>query len=177
MLSVALQIAAFAAPFQMQLVVDEALFHADQRPPARDRARRSARWWSSRPRIEALRGWALRVFGHLLSFQIIGNLVRHLLRLPTDFFEKRHVGDIISRLGSVQPIQDAITHGVVAAIIDGVMALIAAAILFFYSAMLALIVICAPCCSTSRFVARALSRQCGSGWRRRSSPRPRSRRI
>src|SRR5205823_7691 len=29
-LSVALQIAAFAAPFQIQLVVDEAVFHTDQ---------------------------------------------------------------------------------------------------------------------------------------------------
>ena len=29
-LSVVLQIAAFAAPFQIQLVIDEAVFHADQ---------------------------------------------------------------------------------------------------------------------------------------------------
>ena len=93
--------------------------------------------------IEALRGWALRVFGHLLSFQIAGNLVRHLLRLPSDYFEKRHVGDIISRLGSVKPIQDAITQGVVGTVIDGVMACIAAVILFFYSTTLALIVIAA----------------------------------
>ena len=91
--------------------------------------------------IEALRGWALRVFGHLLSFQIVGNLVRHMMRLPADFFEKRHVGDIFSRIGAVQPIQDAITRGVIAAIIDGVMAFIAALILFFYSPMLAAIVL------------------------------------
>ena len=49
-----------------------------------------------------------------------------MLRLPAEFFEKRHVGDILSRIGAVQPIQDAITRGVVARIIDGVMALIAA---------------------------------------------------
>ena len=91
--------------------------------------------------IEALRGWALRVFGHLLSFQITGNLVRHLLRLPSDYFEKRHVGDIFSRLQSVQPIQTAISQGVVSSVIDGVMAFIAAFILFFYSTTLALIVI------------------------------------
>ena len=29
-LSIVLQIAAFAAPFQIQLVIDEAVFHADQ---------------------------------------------------------------------------------------------------------------------------------------------------
>ena len=65
--------------------------------------------------VEALRGWTLRVFGHLLSFQIVGNLIRHMLRLPAEFFEKRHVGDVLSRIGAVQPIQEAI----VAAINDG----------------------------------------------------------
>ncbi len=139
-LSVALQIAAFAAPFQIQLVVDEAVFHADQ-----DLLIVLALAFGAlvvvQASIEALRGWALRVFGHLLSFQIVGNLVRHMMRLPADFFEKRHVGDILSRIGAVQPIQDAITRGVVAAIIDGVMAFIAAAILFFYSVTLAAIVV------------------------------------
>ena len=69
--------------------------------------------------------------------------MRHLLRLPSDYFEKRHAGDIISRLGSVKPIQDAITQGVVGTVIDGLMACIAAIILFFYSMTLALIVIAA----------------------------------
>jgi ATP-binding cassette, subfamily B, bacterial CvaB/MchF/RaxB len=90
-----------------------------------------------------LRGWALKVFGHLLSFQIVGNLVRHLMRLPADFFEKRHVGDIFSRIGAVQPIQQAITQGLVSAIIDGAMAFIAAGILFFYSVLLGAIVLAA----------------------------------
>ena len=132
-------------------------------PPSPRRSRSS--WWSTKPcstatrifwsclalafgalvvvqaSVEALRGWALRVFGHLLSFQIVGNLVRHMMRLPADFFEKRHVGDILSRIGAVQPIQDAITRGVAAAIIDGVMGFIAAAILFFYSVTLAAIVV------------------------------------
>ena len=139
-LSAALQIAAFAAPFQIQLVVDEAVFHADQ-----DLLIVLALAFGAlvviQASIEALRGWALRVFGHLLSFQIVGNLVRHMMRLPADFFEKRHVGDILSRIGAAQPIQDAITRGVVAAIIDGVMSFIAAVILFFYSVMLAAIVV------------------------------------
>jgi ATP-binding cassette, subfamily B, bacterial CvaB/MchF/RaxB len=141
-LSAALQIAAFAAPFQIQLVVDEAIFRSDQ-----DLLFVLALGFGAlvvvQAAIEALRGWALRVFGHLLSFQIVGNLVRHLMRLPTDFFEKRHVGDIFSRIGAVQPIQEAITKGVIAAIIDGVMAFIAAGLLFFYSPVLAAIVILA----------------------------------
>ena len=141
-LSAALQIAAFVAPLQMQLVVDEAIASVD-----RDLLAVIALGFGAlviiQAAVEALRSWALRIFGHLLSFQISGNLVRHLLRLPSDYFEKRHVGDIISRLGSVKPIQDAITQGVVGTVIDGVMACIAALILFFYSTKLALIVIAA----------------------------------
>jgi ATP-binding cassette subfamily B protein RaxB len=141
-LSVALQIAAFVAPLQMQLVIDEAIATVD-----RDLLTVIALGFGAlvimQAGVEALRSWALRVFGHLLSFQISGNLVRHLLRLPSDYFEKRHVGDIISRLGSVKPIQDAITQGVVSTVIDGAMACIAAVILFFYSTTLAFIVIAA----------------------------------
>jgi ATP-binding cassette, subfamily B, bacterial CvaB/MchF/RaxB len=139
-LSVVLQIAAFAAPFQIQLVIDEAVFHAD-----RDLLAVLALAFGAlvivQASVEVLRGWSLRVFGHLLSFQIVGNLIHHMLRLPADFFEKRHVGDILSRIGAVQPIQDAITRGVVASIIDGVMALIAAGILLFYSVTLGAIVV------------------------------------
>ena len=139
-LSIVLQIAAFAAPFQIQLVIDEAVFHADQ-----DLLTVLALAFGTlvviQALVEALRGWTLRVFGHLLSFQIVGNLIRHMLRLPAEFFEKRHVGDVLSRIGAVQPIQEAITRGVVSSIIDGVMALVATVVLFFYSATLAGIVV------------------------------------
>jgi ATP-binding cassette, subfamily B, bacterial CvaB/MchF/RaxB len=141
-LSAALQVAAFIAPLQMQLVVDEAIAQSD-----RDLLFVIALGFGAlvviQSLIEALRGWALRIFGHLLSFQITGNLVRHVLRLPSDWFEKRHVGDIMSRLGGVKPIQDAVTQGLISVVIDGMMALLAVVILFVYSAKLALIVVLA----------------------------------
>lgn len=139
-LSLALQVAVFALPFQMQLVVDEAIFRAD-----RDLLTVLAIGFGAlvivQASIEALRGWALQVFGHLLTFQMVGNIVRHLMRLPADWFEKRHVGDILSRIGSAGAIQDVLTRGVIAAIIDGLMALIAVVILFLYSPILAGVVI------------------------------------
>lgn len=139
-LSLALQVAVFALPFQMQLVVDEAVFRAD-----RDLLTVLAIGFGAlvivQASIEALRGWALQVFGHLLTFQMVGNIVRHLMRLPADWFEKRHVGDILSRIGSAGAIQDVLTQGVIAAIIDGLMALIAVIILFLYSPILAAVVI------------------------------------
>ena len=32
----------------------------------------------------------------------MGNVFAHLLGLPLDYFEKRHLGDITSRMSSVQ---------------------------------------------------------------------------
>jgi ATP-binding cassette subfamily B protein RaxB len=93
--------------------------------------------------IEMLRGWSLQVFGQSLVYQIVGNLVQHLLRLPSDYFEKRHVGDILSRMGSASAIQDILTKGVVSSIIDGIMAVVSVAILFIYSPRLASVVILA----------------------------------
>ena len=139
-LSVALQVAAFALPFQMQLVVDEGIFRGDV-----DLLTVLAIGFGAlvvvQATIEALRAWALQVFGQMLSFQMVGNLVRHLLRLPSDWFEKRHVGDILSRIGSATAIQDVLTRGVIAAIIDGVMAVVAIIILLLYSPTLTAVVV------------------------------------
>ncbi|OYX54468.1 MAG: ABC transporter [Brevundimonas subvibrioides] len=139
-LSLALQVAVFALPFQMQLVVDEAIFRAD-----RDLLTVLAIGFGAlvivQSVIEALRAWALQIFGQMLSFQMVGNLVRHMIRLPSDWFEKRHVGDIISRIGSASAIQDVLTRGVIAAIIDGLMAVVAIIILLLYSPTLTAVVV------------------------------------
>ena len=141
-LSLALQVAAFALPFQMQLVVDEGIFRGD-----RELLTVLALGFGAlaiiHAVIEALRAWALQVFGQLLSFQMTGNIVRHLIRLPADYFEKRHVGDILSRVASATAIQDILTRGVIATLIDGAMAIIAVAILFLYSTTLAVVVLSA----------------------------------
>lgn len=139
-LSFTLQIAAFALPFQIQLVVDEAIGRADK-----DLLTVLALGFGAltlvHAGLEAIRAWMLRILGSMMLFQVVGNLVRHLLRLPSAFFEKRHVGDILSRLESTNAIQDAVTRGMIAAIIDGLMAVIAAFILFLYSPLLAFVVI------------------------------------
>lgn len=139
-LSVALQVAVFAAPFYLQLTVDEAIQSGDL-ALLTVLALGFGALVVIRVGVNTLRAWALQSIGLLMSFQIIGNLVHHLLRLKAEYFEKRHVGDILSRLESVRPIQEAITHGVVTTLIDGAMAVIAAIILFVYSPLLATIVV------------------------------------
>jgi ATP-binding cassette subfamily B protein RaxB len=139
-LSLALQIAVFAMPFQIQLVVDEGIFRAD-----RDLLNVLALGFGTlvvlQASIEALRAWALQILGQMLSFQMVGNLVRHMIRLPAEWFEKRHIGDIISRIGSASAIRDVLTRGVISVIIDGLMAIVAVVILLLYSPTLTGIVL------------------------------------
>ena len=110
LLSVVLQVAVFAAPFYLQLTVDEAIQRGDaELLPVL--AVGFGGLAVIQATVTALRSWTLQSIGCLLSFQLTGNIVHHLLRLPTGFFEKRHVGDILSRLGSVEPLRDALTGG------------------------------------------------------------------
>ena len=139
-LSIALQIAVFAAPFYLQLTIDEALQTGD-RNLMTVLALGFGTLLLIQVAITALRSWALQSIGFLMGFQMTGNVVRHLMRLPVSYFEKRHVGDILSRIGSIGPIRDAITSGLISTLIDGAMAIIACIILFLYSPLLAFIVL------------------------------------
>lgn len=140
LLSLALQIATLAAPFQMQLVVDEALAGGDI-----DILTVIALGFGAllviQALLDAVRGWTLQAMGFLMSYQMVGNLVHHLLRLSATFFERRHVGDILSRLGSASAIQSFFTQGIVSVLIDGAMALISIGILFVYSPQLTFVVL------------------------------------
>lgn len=139
LLSLALQLVIFAAPFQMQLVVDEALMRNDV-PLLLTLALAFGSLVVLQAILEWLRGWTLQIITSMATLQVMGSLVRHLMRLKADFFEKRHVGDILSRLQSSRSIQDIITRGLVAAIIDGLFAIIASVVMFLYSLPLGLLV-------------------------------------
>lgn len=139
-LSIILQLIVIASPFYLQLVVDGALPRGDY----------SLLWGLAlgfgglavlRALSEAVRGWAILVYGNQMSLQMVGNVFSHLIRLPTRYFEKRHVGDIISRMSSTKPIQEALTQSVVSVLIDGVMAILMLAVMFLYSPLLAGIVL------------------------------------
>lgn len=140
LLSALLQIFALAAPSFLQLVVDEAVARFDQQFLA-VLAVAFGLMYLLQAATEALRAWVILQLGQSMSFQMIGNVLHHLLRLPTEFFEKRIVGDVLSRMGSVRPIQEALTQSVVTTFIDGVMALATGALLLFYSPLLGGLVI------------------------------------
>lgn len=139
-LSLALQVFALISPFFMQLTVDQAILSGDV-----DLLTVLGIGFLLvvllRVAVEALRSWVLLYLGTTLNFQLINNLFRHLLRLPAGFFEKRHVGDVVSRFGSINEIQKTLTTSLVAAIIDGLMAVTTAVMMAVYSPMLLAIVL------------------------------------
>lgn len=86
-----------------------------------------------------LRHQVLLSVGSLISFQIAVNVGRRLFRLPLTYFERRHIGDVLSRFGSIEPIREALTKGLVAALVDGVFVIFTLIIMLFYSMTLAAI--------------------------------------
>lgn len=90
--------------------------------------------------ISTLRGFIQLHAGQRLSIQLSGNLLKHLLRLPTDFFERRHVGDVMSRFGSLGPAQSFLTGGLVGIVLDAIMVIPVAVIMVLYSPVLSAVV-------------------------------------
>ena len=93
--------------------------------------------------IGFLRGWTVVHLSSSLGLQWAGRVFAHLLRLPMAFFEKRHVGDVTSRMGAVQAIQKTLSTSFVEALIDGLMAAVTLALMLVYSWKLALVTLLA----------------------------------
>lgn len=138
LLSALLQLFVLAAPSYLRLVIDDAVTRLDEQFLA-ILAVSFALMYVIQAATEALRSWVILQVGQVIGFQMIGNVLHHLLRLPTSFFEKRFVGDILSRVGSVKPIQEVLTQSVVTTLIDGVMAIATASLIFVYSPLLGFI--------------------------------------
>jgi ATP-binding cassette subfamily B protein RaxB len=134
-LSVIVQLFSLAAPFYMQLVVDEVLTRFDT-----DLLLLLAMGFGLLLLIntaaDALRAYVILYLGNMLGFHMVSNLFRHLLRLPLSWYEKRHVGDILSRFSSTDPIRDLLTRGLVATVIDGLMTISTLLLMFVYSPLL-----------------------------------------
>ena len=91
--------------------------------------------------VQVLREQVLVRTGSMLSFQIVRNLFQHMVRLPHDYFEKRHVGDIVSRFGSTEILRKMLTEDLVASVVDGLTASLTLVLMFVYSPQLALVVL------------------------------------
>ncbi len=139
-LSLLLQVFALATPFYMQLVVDDVIISQDL-----DLLLILALGFGLLMLINvlvtALRSLVILYMGTQLNIQIASNIFRHLLKLPMDYFEKRHIGDVISRFSSLENVKELLTTGIIEAGVDGIMAIGLLIMMFYYSPTLGTVVI------------------------------------
>ncbi len=149
-LALALEVFALVGPFYMQWVLDQVLVSADH-----DLLTLLGLGFIGITVFSALvtaaRSWAVTWLSATLNVQWVSHLFSHLMRLPLDWFEKRHVGDVVSRFGSIQTIQRTLTTQFIGSLLDGLMSLVTLVVMGFYSIWLTILV-------TSLFLAYSLIR-------------------
>ncbi len=89
------------------------------------------------------RSWILLVVNASVRVQWRSNVVSHMLRLPLEYFQKRHLGDIVSRVGAIDEIQRVLTSAFVEGVFDGLLVLFTLAMMFIYSPPMATVAVLA----------------------------------
>lgn len=142
LLALALQAFSLAAPLLNQIIVDDVLVTGDRHLLVVV-VLGFALLLVCQTLIGLARSWMVIVLGQSLALQWMGNVFAHLIRLPVQYFERRHLGDITSRFASIGAIQRVLTTAAVEAVLDGIMAVTALAMMLLYSPRLAGIVLAA----------------------------------
>jgi ATP-binding cassette subfamily B protein RaxB len=139
LLSLVLEVLAIASPFFLQLVVDRVVVGRD-----RDLLAVLGIGFGLLAVmiaiITALRSWLGVYISTRLNLQLLDTLFARLLRLPLAWFEKRHIGDIVSRFRSVDAIQRTLSLTFLETVMDGVMVLVTLAVMLWYSGTLTIVV-------------------------------------
>ncbi len=140
LLSLALEVFAIAMPFFLQMVVDRVLV-------GRDRELLTVLGIAFgalviiQVTITAVRAWVGVYLSTQFNMRLLTALFTHLLKLPLAWFEKRHIGEIVSKFRSVDAIQKTLSTTFVETFIDGVMVLFTLSVMAFYSVKLTLVVV------------------------------------
>lgn len=139
-LALVLEICSLVSPFFMQWVIDHAIVSADLNLLA-TLAIGFGLLVVLSSLISLLQAWVVMHMATTLNVQWKANIFHHLINLPTNFFQKRHLGDIISRFGSIDAIQKTLTTSFITAILDGLMTIFTLVLMFVYSIKLAWIAV------------------------------------
>ena len=139
-LSLGIELVALLMPIASQVVIDEVIVNADH-DLLLVVAIGLALLLLLQLGLSIARTWAIMLAGTRLNYQWSAGLFDHLSRLPLDYFEKRHVGDVISRFGSLATIQKGLTTDLVQAMLDGLMAVGMLVMLTVYGGWLVAVVL------------------------------------
>ena len=141
-LSFALEVFALAMPFFLQLVVDRVLVGRD-----RDLLTVLGIAFCAlvviTVAVTSVRAWVGVYLSTNINLKLLTNLFNHMLRLPLAWFEKRNIGDIVSKFRSVDAIQRTLTTTFVETAVDGLMVILTLVVMAYYSLMLTGVVVAA----------------------------------
>ncbi len=141
-LAIGLEVFALTAPLFSQWVVDEAIVGADH-DLLNILVIGFALILITQGALSLARSWTVLYLSTHLNVQWASNVFTHLLRLPIAWFERRHLGDIVSRFGSINSIQTTLTTSFISAVLDGIMAVATLTMMIIYSGKLTMVVVLA----------------------------------
>jgi ATP-binding cassette subfamily B protein RaxB len=142
LVSIALEVFQIVIPLMLQLIVDEVIV-------AKDYSLLYVITWGFAILIliqtitTYVRSWIVIFLANNLNIQLVANLMHHLFKLPLDYFEKRHMGDMVSRFESIATIQDKLSTDFIVAIVDGILIIVTLIVMLTYNYILTIVVIVA----------------------------------
>lgn len=139
-LALVLEIFAICSPLFNQFVIDEVIVSGDKELLV-VLVFGFALLMITQNAIGLARSWFLMRWSMDISLQWSARVFAHLVRLPVSYFEKRHLGDVVSRFGSIGAIQSTLTSMFVESALDGLMALLALVMMLVYSLKLSMLVL------------------------------------
>jgi ATP-binding cassette subfamily B protein RaxB len=142
LLSLALEVFVLVSPFFLQGVIDQVLVTGN-RQLLSVLAAGFLIVVVFQGAVTGLRGWVVTWISARINTQWKTNLFHHLLRLPMDYFEKRHMGDVLSRFNSIEIIQRTLATSFITALLDGATGLLVLFLLSAYSLSLTGVVVLA----------------------------------
>lgn len=98
--------------------------------------------------MSMMRAWVMMFITTSIRVQWQGSVFRHLVTLPVAFFERRNLGDLVSRFGAVDTIQSTLSSSFLVAVLDGLLSVVTLVMMILYSGWLTLI----PCTVISLYV-------------------------
>ncbi len=142
LLSLALEIFALVNPLFLQWIIDHVLVAKDQNLLT-TLTLGFVFVLVAQQVVTLIRSWLLLVINTSIRVQWRSNVFSHIVKLPIAYFQRRHLGDVFSRAGSVDEIQKVLTSAFVEALFDGLLVVVSLLMMFLYSPALAAVAILA----------------------------------
>ncbi|MFT4886741.1 MAG: ATP-binding cassette subfamily B protein RaxB [Pseudohongiellaceae bacterium] len=134
-MSILIQLLSILTPLYLQLVIDQGLSLRDE-----DLVLLLSALFIlvmlAKTVIAYFRSILLLQFSNQFGFQLAASTFHHLIRLPLRFFEKREMGDIVSRFSALESIKQLVTQEMITVVVDGIFSLVTLVLLYLYSPFL-----------------------------------------